>query len=118
MGLLLTTKVIDYRHSYITELEDKGLITNPEQTVFQLIAEYHYTNNTNISYNITKKILESLIAEQYGISYMIGNETIYNRSIERFNNSRFALTSRKIAFLSVNQSIFFGPEIAELKIWS
>lgn len=121
-AFLLNTKIIEYRDPYITELDEKGLITNPHQSIFQQIAQFHYTGENGLAHNLTKRVFNSLVSEQYGISYSIiedGTETmIYNRSVEKIVSSRFLLSSRKISFFAVNQTTYYGPDIVELRLWN
>ncbi|MBU1202002.1 MAG: hypothetical protein KJ583_06050 [Nanoarchaeota archaeon] len=117
MYLLSTTKIIDFRNPYISTLANDGNITDYEQSLFLQISEFYYTNRTELAKNLTKAVLETVILEQYGVSYSIGDEIIYNRFMDRFNNSRMALTSRKLSFLIINETTYFGPDVAELKIW-
>lgn len=123
MSIIQTTKIIDFRDPYIEYLADNGSITNPEQSLFQQIAQLHYVGKQNQSYNLTKNILLSLITEEYGVSYSIingtSNETtiIFNQSVERENLSKRMLSSRKIVFYAVEQTSFFGPDIVELRLW-
>ncbi|MBC8501176.1 MAG: hypothetical protein H8D38_05450 [DPANN group archaeon] len=122
MNVLLNTKVIEFRDPFIQYLADNGNITNPEQTLFQQIAELHYKDEDNLAFNLTRNILDSLLPEQYGVSYIImeedKNTTIYNRSIDRINISKFTISSKKITFFAINQTDYFGPDITELKIWN
>jgi len=117
MYLLSTTKIIDFRNPYISTLANDGNITDYEQSLFLQISEFYYTNRTELAKNLTKAVLETVILEQYGVSYSIGDEIIYNRFMDRFNHSRMALTSRKLSFLIINETTYFGPDVAELKIW-
>ncbi|NQU98904.1 hypothetical protein HQ533_05550 [Candidatus Woesearchaeota archaeon] len=126
MDLLLKTKVIEFRDSegVVAFLSDNGYITNPQQSLFQQIAELHYTNNDELAFNLTKVIVDSLLEDQYGMNYTIRetktgiNTTIYNRSAETLESAQFTLTSRKITFFSLDETTFFGPDITEFKIWS
>jgi len=117
MNLLTTTKVVDYRDTYVSSLISSNRINNYEQSLFNQIAEFYYQNQTGLAKNFTENILYKLIPEQYGLSYSLGTFVVYNRSIGKLNNSRIVLTSRRITYFALNQTELFGPDISELKIW-
>jgi|FLOH01.1.fsa_nt_gi hypothetical protein len=122
MSYIINTRVRDYADPYVIKLVNNGNITNLDITLYSQILEFHYTNHAELATNFTKNILETLWETHYGVSYNIieedGSSTIiYNRSTERINNSRFLLSSKRLAFYKLNETTYFGPSIAEVKVW-
>ncbi|MFH1770378.1 MAG: hypothetical protein ABH828_02360 [archaeon] len=121
-SFLLNTKIIEYRDPYITDLDERGLITDPHQSIFQQIVQFHYTGENELAHNLTSSVFNSLVSEQYGISFLIvenGVETIiYNRSVDKLASAQFHLASRKISFFAINQTDYYGPDIVELRLWN
>ena len=117
LNFMHNTKVINYRSEYVNSLLDQGIINDPELTIFEQTATFYYNNNFSLARNFTKKILDSVLENQYGVSYSIDNTTIYNRSLSNINISNFVLTSRKIVFVTENATTQFGPDIVEMRVW-
>lgn len=118
MDFLMNTKILDFKNNNLNRLQIEGHITNLENTLFQQISEFYYKGNDTLAANFTSNLLELLLSNQYGYSYYIGGELIYNTSAETLNTSRVHLTSRKITFYVPNETNMYGPEIAELRLWS
>lgn len=122
--VMLNTKVIEFRDPYIQTLFDRGNITNPEQSIFEQINEFHYTNMRAEAFNLTRNIINSLLPEQFGASYSIINMSnnektiIFNRSVEKINISQRYFSTKKISFFSINQTSYIGPDIVEFAIWN
>lgn len=124
MNLMLSTKVIEFRDPYLQVLSERGFVNNTEQSLFEQIVELHYRGYVNETHNLSESIIDSLLPEQFGASFNIINTTnnnrtiLFNRSLNKLNTSSRFLSSKKIAFYSINQTSFFGPDIVEMTIWN
>ncbi|MFH1589067.1 MAG: hypothetical protein ABIB43_00680 [archaeon] len=122
MTLLLNTPVIEFRDPYLSQIAKQGQITNLQQSLFHQIAEFHYTGKSGYATNLTRSIIESVLPEQFGMNYSIIVDgvptTIYSRLVNSIPEATFQLSSRKITFLTINQTEYFGPDITELRIWN
>lgn len=121
MKFMLNTKIKDFHDPQVLEWAENGDINNPEQSIFQQVAEFYFLNMDSHATNLTRIIIESLWPQQYGVSYSIieetQNQTIYERYSERIPNSKFLQTSRKLTFFKINETSYFGPAISEVRIW-
>ncbi len=118
MDLMVDTSIKDYRNDYINFLFESNIIEDYDQSIADQIAMFHYSGDNDYATNLTKNVIEELLLEQYGISYSIDDTIIYSRTTDRINNSNFVLTSKRIIFVSTNETVFYGPDIGELKIWA
>ncbi|MBU0665950.1 MAG: hypothetical protein ABIC91_04700 [Nanoarchaeota archaeon] len=118
MTFMLNTKVEEYITTYSLKLIRNKNITNTKNTLFEQIAIFHYEEKNELATNYTRDIIQTVLPEQYGIMYSINESEIYNRSIDRYNKSRFLLSSRKMTFFKINQTSVYGPTITEVQIWA
>ena len=125
-SFLFNTKIQDLSNDYVTYLTEHGYINNTRNTIMEQIDEFYYNERLSggvytYAGNFTMNVTESMISKKYGYSYRIqdggNNVVLYARRMDTLPAARVVMVSRKITFLQVDSMTFFGPSIAELKIW-
>jgi hypothetical protein len=134
-SFLINTQIQDLNNEYMNNLTQEGIITNIRNTVIEQINQFYYdalyvcsgdpcrANNLTYANKIIQNLTDLLITQKYGMSYTIIdssngiNTTIYSRDISSLSTSNIVISSRKVTFLYINSTVFFGPELVEIKLW-
>jgi hypothetical protein len=120
----------------VNQLILEGNITNPKNTVMEQVDIFYYNykhvcNKLDLEckeeyFNMSAKLIENitkfLLDNKHGFDYRIfdpdnSNTSIYNKSLDKLENSSFVLVSKRIVFLRVNSTTIFGPHIVDIKVW-
>jgi hypothetical protein len=124
MNLFFSVEMRDLIDPYVVNLTLTGEINNTRNTILEQITEFYYRQRykgcsycMEIATNMTKKITDGVLPEQYGFSFVLNDTLVYNRSMETYSTARLVVAQQKIAFFKVNDSFMFGPVLAEVKIW-
>jgi len=133
LNFLDQTQIQDLNNPYVNTLILGGNISDTKNTIIEQIHYFHYmiyegcaTQACKNYYNDTARtmlanITQGLVAEKYGFDYLIkdseANYSIFSKKLNELTKARTVLVARRIAFVPINKTRIYGPNIVEVKVW-
>ncbi|HLD04751.1 MAG TPA: hypothetical protein VJG90_03445 [Candidatus Nanoarchaeia archaeon] len=117
MDFMMQTEVRDFNGNYTKRLVEEGNITDTRRTLFQQMAEFHFYNKTNISWQFMEEVSNSSLLGQQGMMMWFDEDMMFNRSSDRYSKANLILSSKKMSFLRINQTYVEGPNLMEVWVW-
>ena len=114
---LITSEVREISGHYTTELIENKTITHLDNSLLQQITEFYYFEEDLFLRNFIKEISLSIIPNQRSFAIYINDTLAFNRTNTLEKDANLMLSSKKIAFNRINQTMVFGPIIVEVKLW-
>lgn len=115
---LSSTKLAELNNPLVTVLVQNGTITNPDNTVLQQATEFYFVNQKYFAGELLKNVTYQLIPPQYSFKVLVNDEVVYVRSRSNENKSSVVTSSKKLIFGVINRTAqFYGPTIAEVRVW-
>ena len=127
IDFLSKTKIEDLNDPYAGiggQLWTEGKINDKDNSLLQQIGEFYYINDTDTADLFVKQVSEVAVPPQFNYELRINGDIVYPKiqSTEHLasrGNSTLLLTSKKITFGLVNDSVstVWGPYVAEVFVW-
>ncbi|MEK6967711.1 MAG: hypothetical protein AABX51_03715 [Nanoarchaeota archaeon] len=116
MNSFNSLKVYQVDNIYVIQLIKNGNITNLDNTLLQQITQYYLYGMNDIAGNITRNVTVDALPLQYAFSLHINGTLIYQ---SRANDSRTPnlITTKRLVTGVTNSSYYWGPYIAEVRVW-
>ncbi len=114
---LINTDVREVSGNYIAELIENKTVINPDNSLLQQMTEFYYFKENIILKDFVGEISSGIIPDHRSFAIYINDSLIFNHSLIPENKANLMLSSKKISFNRINQSVIYGPVIFEVKLW-
>jgi hypothetical protein len=123
MTMLSGTKIYQLNNEFVKSLYVGAAdnITNPENTLLEQIGEFLVTGNDQLAIEFTMNVSPHT-SPNYGYELLIYNSTTrYNITLSGYhtpqNESEFLVTSKTLIAGVVDPEFYWGPMVAEVRVW-
>jgi len=120
---LMNTSIRQFQGDYVQLLINNNNITDQDNTLLEQLTEFYYLNSNGIDKsqimaNFTQEISQGIIPDQRSFAVYLNNTLIYNRtSNANINTTKLLLSTKKISFKRINETVIYGPIILDIRIW-
>ena len=117
------TKVNDLNNAFLKEKIVDGIITNPHNTILQQAYEfktYGGTSGSDLARNLLINVTPDMVPSQYGFEIRVGDDIYYARPSslgQEQNDTNLLVSGKRIIFGTNSQKEFWGPVVAEVRVW-
>jgi hypothetical protein len=121
MNYVSNTKIRESDSDLIRNLTLNGTITRLDNTFMDQMVIFYYMGNNSLLENITLEIVKTIIPKDRGVLIYLNQSLIYNSTINKnastINESRLLISSKRIGFHMINETLIYGPAWMEVKVW-
>lgn len=115
---LAGVKLNELNNQLVLTMSRNRTITNLDNTLLQQVTEFYVTGNRHPAFELLRNVSQGLIPPQYSFQVLVNNDLIYNRTVRPENSSAVLVSSKRLIFGIVNRTVqFYGPTIAEVRVW-
>ncbi|MFH1399769.1 MAG: hypothetical protein ABIG95_06710 [Candidatus Woesearchaeota archaeon] len=123
MDVFAGTRVEEIDNDFIYGLYTGSTnITNPKNSLAEQVAEFLITDREGLAQQFVKNITVRMVPEKYGFMIRVYNETkawqfnISEGSVSQ-DEAKLIVSSKKILTGNINRTYYWGPMMAEVRIW-
>lgn len=127
LNFLSETKIKELNNPYAGiggELWNKGLITEPDNSLLQQIGEFYEKNKLEIADRFIQSVSAGIVPPQFRYEVWIDGVILYPKTqtaehVKSKSSTKLLLTSKKLTFGIINKatSDMWGPYKAEVFLW-
>ena len=118
------TKVNDLNNAFLKEKIVDGTITNPHNTILQQAYEFKTYGTTppdpDLARNLLINVTPDMVPSQYGFEIRVDNEIYYARPSslgQDQKDTNLLVSGKRIIFGTNSEKEFWGPVVAEVRVW-
>ncbi|MFH1590793.1 MAG: hypothetical protein ABIC95_02600 [archaeon] len=116
IDLTSSTELYLINNRYLFDLRDDGNISNIRYTLLEQAGEFYFLNQSSTARELILNVTDKAIGGQYDFSVIIDGVNLYNTSDSQ-SESVILVSTKKIIFGIHNDSEYWGPFRAEVRVW-
>lgn len=109
-------KVKDIDNAFIITLIQNGTIQNSDNTLLQQISEFYVYGQNDTASNLTQSVTEGILPFQYAFALYVNGSLVYQSRAQDPQTPNLIVTKR-IVYGVKNSTAFWGPFLAEVRVW-